>query len=252
MERDHSLGGMVRVAARGPVGNVSWRLWTGWSPSAAAAVSGSSPSMRRLSRKSTATRGRSCTAPDRARPAELRGGARGGRRDSRRGPLRRAASRRAASEPGRRLGPDRRPDRRRGRRAARDPRCRGQPRHPRPCGRRATGSHRRYRSGERPPATTRRRARASQRDREGRSAGRDGREPLQRRAPRDRSGAVHRRGLPAARGHPLARVGARQPRAGDAVAPRTIHEAVLEGRRVALALGAATVEADRPGEVASR
>ena len=46
--------------------------------------------------------------------------------------------------------------------------------------------------------------------------------------------------------------GACQPRAGDAVAPRTIHEAVLEGRRVALALGAATVEADRPGEVASR
>ena len=43
--------------------------------------------------------------------------------------------------------------------------------------------------------------------------------------------------------------GARQPRAGDAVAPRTIHEAVLEGRRVALALGAATAVA---GEVASR
>ncbi|HLN06916.1 MAG TPA: FAD-dependent oxidoreductase, partial [Acidimicrobiales bacterium] len=31
--------------------------------------------------------------------------------------------------------------------------------------------------------------------------------------------------------------GARQPRVGDAVAPRTIHEAILEGRRVALALG---------------
>ena len=30
--------------------------------------------------------------------------------------------------------------------------------------------------------------------------------------------------------------GARLPRAGDAVAPRTIHEAILEGRRVALAL----------------
>ncbi len=29
----------------------------------------------------------------------------------------------------------------------------------------------------------------------------------------------------------------RQPRAGDAVAPRTIHEAILEGRRVALSLG---------------
>jgi 2,4-dienoyl-CoA reductase (NADPH2) len=40
-----------------------------------------------------------------------------------------------------------------------------------------------------------------------------------------------------------------QPRAGDAVAPRTIHEAVLEGRRVALALGVGDV---RRGEVASR
>jgi 2,4-dienoyl-CoA reductase (NADPH2) len=40
-----------------------------------------------------------------------------------------------------------------------------------------------------------------------------------------------------------------QPRAGDAVAPRTIHEAVLEGRRVAMALGVGDV---RRGEVASR
>lgn len=40
-----------------------------------------------------------------------------------------------------------------------------------------------------------------------------------------------------------------QPRAGDAVAPRTIHEAVLEGRRVALSLG---VGDGRHGEVASR
>ncbi len=43
--------------------------------------------------------------------------------------------------------------------------------------------------------------------------------------------------------------GGRQPRAGDAVAPRTIHEAVLEGRRVALALGACDGRRD---EVASR
>jgi 2,4-dienoyl-CoA reductase (NADPH2) len=35
--------------------------------------------------------------------------------------------------------------------------------------------------------------------------------------------------------------GAHLPRAGDAVAPRTIHEAVLEGRRVALALGPAGI-----------
>jgi 2,4-dienoyl-CoA reductase (NADPH2) len=40
-----------------------------------------------------------------------------------------------------------------------------------------------------------------------------------------------------------------QPRAGDAVAPRTIHEAVLEGRRVAMALGVGDV---RRGEVTSR
>jgi 2,4-dienoyl-CoA reductase (NADPH2) len=39
------------------------------------------------------------------------------------------------------------------------------------------------------------------------------------------------------------------PRAGDAVAPRTIHEAVLEGRRVAVALG---FEGARHGEKASR
>jgi hypothetical protein len=32
--------------------------------------------------------------------------------------------------------------------------------------------------------------------------------------------------------------GERLPRAGDAVAPRTVYEAVLEGRRAALALGA--------------
>ena len=39
-------------------------------------------------------------------------------------------------------------------------------------------------------------------------------------------------GYPAAGGHPLAGVGRPPvPRAGDAVAPRTIHEAILEGRR---------------------
>ena len=43
--------------------------------------------------------------------------------------------------------------------------------------------------------------------------------------------------------------GACRPRAGDAVAPRTIHEAILEGRRVALGLGSA---AAARGEVASR
>ncbi|MGO9151466.1 MAG: mycofactocin system FadH/OYE family oxidoreductase 1 [Acidimicrobiales bacterium] len=43
--------------------------------------------------------------------------------------------------------------------------------------------------------------------------------------------------------------GGRQPRAGDAVAPRTIQEAVLEGRRVALALGACDGRRD---EAASR
>ncbi len=44
--------------------------------------------------------------------------------------------------------------------------------------------------------------------------------------------------------------GGRHPRAGDAVAPRTIHEAVLEGRRAALALEAG--DGGRRGEVASR
>jgi 2,4-dienoyl-CoA reductase (NADPH2) len=38
--------------------------------------------------------------------------------------------------------------------------------------------------------------------------------------------------------------GEQLPRAGDAVAPRSIHEAILEGRRTALALERATHTAD--------
>ena len=82
-------------------------------------------------------------------------------------------------------------------------------------------------------------------------AGRDGRESLQRRAPRDRSGALCvDAGFLLPEDALWRASGGRQPRAGDAVAPRTIHEAVLEGRRVALALGpaVAAVARSRPDD----
>ena len=44
--------------------------------------------------------------------------------------------------------------------------------------------------------------------------------------------------------------GGRAARAGDAVAPRTVLEAVLEGRRCALALGSAVASASRPAVAA--
>ena len=128
----------------------------------------------------------------------------------------------------RRVRPDRRSDRRRPRRGARRA---GRARHPGQHRRQRAGPHRRPRPGQRPPrpapacASSGAALLRARRRRRGRARG-----PLHRRRPHDR------------RASPLVDCGFRLPtdplagavaQAGDCVAPRTVHEAILEGRRAA-------------------
>ena len=159
------------------------------------------------------------------------------------GPGRRArpaTSRRAARRARRRLGPHRRADRGVGGRAARRPGPRRRADHARPHRRHAAGPL--GRSARRPTSASPGRGRAAHK-RAVLAPGRGRPAPWSRTASPASRTVVSRRGgrrrPPPARRRPARRAsrpsGVRLRPAGDAVAPRTIYEAVLEGRRAALA-----------------